>query len=207
MFNNEINLTELQRNIRRFQNQRAAGPDCIPIFWWKQLIETHYCLMTAYNEMVKNVEPIPDCIVESRTFLILKSIETENSKKYRPVTCLSTIYKLLTGILANKIIQTLRDECLKNKKMLQKSFGCKDQLLYSKALLKNCEKNKRLLYVIWIDCQKDFDSIPHSWLLDAIKLKGIADEINGFCNPLMATWKPIFNYQLKTDLSPQKYYR
>jgi hypothetical protein len=37
------------------------------------------------------------------TFLIPKIEYTENAKNYRPVTCLPTIYKLLTFIISRRM--------------------------------------------------------------------------------------------------------
>jgi hypothetical protein len=44
------------------------------------------------------------------------------------------------------------------------SKGCKDQLLISKAILKDCKKRRNNLNMAWIDYQKAFDSVPHSWI-------------------------------------------
>ena len=40
--------------------------------------------------------------------------------------------------------------------------GCKDQLLISKAILRECKSRKKSLSMAWIDYQKAFDSVPHS---------------------------------------------
>jgi hypothetical protein len=44
-----------------------------------------------------------------------------------------------------------------------RSKGCKDQLLISKAILQECKSRKKNLHMAWIDYQKAFDRVSHSW--------------------------------------------
>lgn len=57
------------------------------------------------------------------------------------VTCINTVYKTLTGILANKITEYLIEKELMPREQnwfCSRSFGCKKQLLYSNALIEDC---------------------------------------------------------------------
>jgi len=110
-------------------------------------------------------EQIPECLTAGVTFLIPKNDNTENPKNYRPVTCLPTIYKLITSIINRHVQKYMDDENLMPKE--QKgccggSKGCKDQLLISKAIL---QKYKRGGDCVWhgLIIIKLFDRVPHSW--------------------------------------------
>lgn len=84
---------------------------------------------------------IEEWLTTERIFLMLKDKEKgSESENYRPIACLLTAYKLLTGIIANQIYSYLErnnllpaewNECCKN------SEGMKDQLLTDKLVLKN----------------------------------------------------------------------
>ena len=43
--------------------------------------------------------------------------------------------------------------------------GCKDQLLISKVILREYKSRKKSLSMAWIDYQKAFDRVPHSWII------------------------------------------
>jgi ABC-type Na+ transport system ATPase subunit NatA len=61
---------------------------------------------------------------------------------YRPVTCLPTIYKLLTSVISRRMQQYMDDGNLipkERKRCRRGSKGCKDQLLISKAILQKCK--------------------------------------------------------------------
>ena len=53
------------------------------------------------------------------------------------------------------------------------SKGCKDQLPISKAILQECKRRKKNLRMAWIDYQKAFDRVPHSWIIKSLELIGI----------------------------------
>ena len=46
------------------------------------------------------------------TLLIPKNENTENPKKYRPVTCLPTMYKLITSVICRCMQKYMDDENL-----------------------------------------------------------------------------------------------
>jgi hypothetical protein len=54
--------------------------------------------------------------------------------------------------------------------------ACKDQLLISKAILRECKSRKKSLSMAWIDFQKVFDRVPHSWIIKSLEIIGITKE-------------------------------
>jgi len=69
------------------------------------------------------------------------------------------------------------------------SKGCKDQLLISKAILQECKCKKKILSMAWIDYQKAFDRMPHSWIIKALELIGINNKVLLFIKKVMTYWK------------------
>ena len=49
-------------------------------------------------------------------------------------------------------------------------YGCKDQLMINNAILENCKKKRKNLSIAWIDYNKAFDSVPHSWILQCLNM-------------------------------------
>ena len=47
----------------------------------------------------------------------------------------------------------------------QGSFGAKDQLLINKLFTEDCKTRHKSLSMAWVDYQKAYDSVRHSWLL------------------------------------------
>jgi hypothetical protein len=59
---------------------------------------------------------------------------------------------------------------------------CKDKLIISKAIYKDCKTRRKNLSIAWIDYQKASDSIPHRWIEKLIELGGVNCKIVRFCN-------------------------
>jgi hypothetical protein len=94
------------------------------------------------------------------------------------------MYKTPTGIIAKRISTHLEEQDLlpaEQKRCHPGSKGCKDQLMISKAIYKDCKRRKENLSIAWIDYQKEFDSIPHNWVEKLIELVGVNSKIVRFC--------------------------
>ena len=79
---------------------------------------------------------------------------------YRPIACLPMMWKLLTGMIAEKMYIHLAQNGLlfdAHKGCRKASRGTKGQLLIDKAILKNCRRRLTNLSMAWIDHRKAYD--------------------------------------------------
>ena len=88
--------------------------------------------------------------------------------------------KVFTAIITDFIM----DHCTTNNIVTEEqaagkvgSWGCADQLLINKMVYDEVIKNRRNLVTVWLDYKKAFDSVPHSWIIESLKLAKIPDEI------------------------------
>ena len=94
--------------------------------------------------------------------MIRKSGDSKEVRNYRPIKCLKTRYKTLTGITAKRIYTHLEEQSLlpaEQKGCHPGSKDCKDQLMISKVIYQDCRRRNRNLSIAWIDYQKAFDSV------------------------------------------------
>ena len=133
----------------------------------------------------------PEWLTPGSTTLLPKAIETKLPSKYRPICCLPTTYKLLTGIIADQIYDHLdRGNYMEKEQKGNKRrcLGTKDQLLINKTILEDCRKRGRNLSMAWIDYKKAFDSVPHSWIRRCMELYNINRETSNFLSNQMTKW-------------------
>ena len=131
--------------LRTTLNWKAPGRDQIPHFWLKQLTATHRHIAAIFNKLIEE-DQISDWLMAGVTFLIPKNENTENPKNYRPVTCLPTMYKLITSVISRHMQKYMDDEHLipkEQKGFYRGSKGYKDQLLISNAILQECKRWKK----------------------------------------------------------------
>jgi len=121
--------------LRTKLNWKAPGRDQIANFWLKQLTATHKHIAVLFNKLIEE-DQILEWLMAGVAFLISKNGNTENPKNYRPVTCLPTIYKLMTSIISRHLQKYVDDENLmprEQKRCCSGSKGWKDQLLIKKS--------------------------------------------------------------------------
>ena len=70
----------------------------------------------------------------------------------------------------------------------RQSRGTKDQLILDKMVIKNCKKRMTNLNVAWIDYKKAYNMIPHTWILQYLKIFKVANMRN-LIEKSMKTWK------------------
>ena len=153
-------------------------------------LHPHYA--NTFNNLISNQEEPPAWLTQGTTSLLPKSEDTQKANKYRPICCLNTTYKLLTGIIADSIYAHLeKGEFLENeqKGCIRDKMGTKDQLLINKTILEDCRRRQRNLSMAWIDYRKAFDSVPHTWINRCLELYKINDTLREFLKRQMLHWK------------------
>ncbi|KAI5731489.1 hypothetical protein M8J77_010820 [Diaphorina citri] len=187
-----ITLDDVTSTIKRTINWKSGGIDHIQNFWWKYFPSTHIYLMQFFNEFIENPDTIPEILTKGKTVLVFKKGDPKQSQNYRPITCLLTIYKIFTSIIKSKVYQHVIDNNIlawEQKGCISKSFGSKEQIVIDSFVVNQARIKKRNLSNCYIDYAKAYDSIPHSWLLEVLKIYKINDNIINTLAKLMTNWK------------------
>ena len=188
----DITISDVRTAISNTNNWTSPGLDKIPNFWLKNLEELHMDMAREYTILLKERNKCPEWLTQGLTFLIPKSNDTRETKNYRPITCLPTMYKTLSSIITDRTYVHLEDNGLlpnEQKGCRSGSYGCKDQLLVNKMILEDCKTRKKNLTTSWIDYRKAFDSVPHSWIIKTLELCKVSPEIIKFMEVNMKNWK------------------
>lgn len=189
--NFKFSLENVQQAARRIKNWKAPGPDQLHGFWLKKLTSLHNHLERLYNTSLIN--GCPAWMTEGRTVLLQKDVQKGTAvENYRPITCLPTMWKLLSGIVSDGIRSHLQQNKLipiEQKGCMPFCRGTKDQLLTDKAIIRNCKRRKTNLSMVWIDYKKAFDSVPHSWLIECMRMFKVNENLIHFIKEGMDKWR------------------
>ena len=97
------------------------------------------------NHIIDGERPLPDWMTFGKTVLCQKDPAKENTvDNYRPMSCLPLMWKLMTGMLAEKTYSHLERENVlssEQKGCRKRSRGTKDQLLIDKMVLTDCKRH------------------------------------------------------------------
>ena len=108
------------------------------------------------------------------------------------------MYKLYEGCL-NTFLQ---EHCIRNNTITPEQAGGKPevggsikQLLLNISILNEVIQSKRNLITIWLDYQRVFDSIPHDWMIQYIRLAKIPEKLVTAIETLTKQWATIVQLQ------------
>ena len=114
-------------------------------------------LTEIINEMMRKPEEIPTWLTQGKTTLIFKSGKENEAKNYRPITCLPTMYKLMTLMMTERVYKHVTDNNIlpfEQKGCMREARGCKEQLMLDKNIMqivktqkKNCRNDRTSAYV------------------------------------------------------------
>lgn len=86
-----------QRALGKQKGWTAPDPDGTPGYWLKVFRGAAAFLKAEMWEMLNGRREIPEWFVRGRKVMLPKEGCTGRPEQFRPITCLNTAYKLLTG--------------------------------------------------------------------------------------------------------------
>ena len=172
-------------------NWKSPGPELVQGFWLKNFSSLHEGVRLQLKECLDSGF-VHSWLTRGRTSLLQKDKCKGNvASNYRPITYLSLMRKLLTGVIADEIHAHLDQEKLlpeEQKGCRKGSRGTNDLLYIDWAVIKEVKSRNRNLAMAWIDYKKTYDTIPHSWIIECLDLFEVAQNIKFLLNS-MEKWK------------------
>uniref|UniRef100_A0A0N5C0B1 Reverse transcriptase domain-containing protein n=1 Tax=Strongyloides papillosus TaxID=174720 RepID=A0A0N5C0B1_STREA len=199
-----ILTSEIEYALKNTKNGKAPGLDTITnetlkaggIHLWRILAELFTeCLRTR---------KIPTLWKTSKTVLLFKKGDHEDIKNYRPICLLSSIYKLFTKIILNRIARTLDEAQPREQAGFRSGYSTIDHIHTLNQILERAEEYKLPLVLTFIDYEKAFDSVEINAVINAISKQGIQKQyvelikdINRGCNTTIKLFHKKLQIQVK----------
>jgi len=86
-------------------------------------------------------------------------------------------------IQANSIIPT------EQKGNASNTFGTIDQLIINKMIMEEAKHKNRNISTAWIDYKKAYDSVPHDWIIETLRIHKFDPTIIKFFETTMTNWQ------------------
>ncbi|XP_015190765.1 PREDICTED: uncharacterized protein LOC107074124 [Polistes dominula] len=139
----KITEDELKNTIRSTHNWKHPGPDHIQNYWYKKFTTTHPYLTQQINKIIEDPQELLSFLTEGITFTKPKNQNTENLANYRPITCLPTLYKIITSTICRQIDTHLTKNNIISEELKgcrRNSQGCKEQLIIDSIIMNQARK-------------------------------------------------------------------
>ncbi|KAI2795587.1 hypothetical protein BLOT_016634 [Blomia tropicalis] len=183
---NQEKIKELvERFVRYLPNWKAPGHDKVYNFFIKKITSLHTKLSLIVCQVVSDPEQIDEEFYRGITYLIAKKENANSPEDLRPITCLPSIYKLVSKVVAELVNEMcelnglIADNQMGTKRKCQ---GAKEQAIINKLI--NLDNNNQL-YTCWIDIKKAFDSVRHEYLIDCLVRINMPENIIAFVSRML----------------------
>ena len=136
----EINADMVKHQVKKIKNWTAPGKDDVHGYWLRHFTSLYTRIAKQLNHLLQT-GTIEDWMTAGKMTLLIKNGEKGTiPNNYRPITCLPTIFKLMTAIIAESMLNHLENNGIipdEQRGNRRKSRGTKDQLLIDKMILRN----------------------------------------------------------------------
>ena len=187
-----VTFDKVKKEIAKRTGWTAPGSDGIQNYWWKKFESAQKALTRAFTKLKEDNSMIPIWWPTGRMVLLPETKNLEDEKKYRPITCLNTSYKIMTGVIAKYMREHTMENEIWNEGQLgavEGVLGTMDQLIIDRCIMEEVKQYHRNLAVAFYDYKKAYDKVHHDWMLRVYHWIGIPTEVITLISQLMEKWK------------------
>lgn len=170
-------IAEIKEAIKKLKTSKAAGPDNLPCD----------LLKTDCNLLAKTLHPILAHIWHSNTIpsewkegLIInlpKKGDLSDCKNWRGITLLNSIYKILAGLILNRIADSLEPKLLKEQAGFRPGRSCVDHINALRLIVEQSTEFRSPLYLVFVDFERAFDTLNHQSMYKVLQAIGIPHKL------------------------------
>lgn len=102
-----IKITETTSFLSKTHNWKSSRGNQIPNYWLEAFPATCTYITKVINTIIEEPKQTPN---QRTTGILPNSDDTKELNNYQPITCLSTVYKMLTGITARIISEHFKEQ-------------------------------------------------------------------------------------------------
>ncbi|XP_071572942.1 uncharacterized protein [Temnothorax nylanderi] len=174
----EISLGEMKRVMRKLKDGKAMGRDGIPSEVWKRGGKELEIWAWRFINRIWKGGGWPENWKEGIIAPIVKKGEGKRVEEYRGVTIMSSLYKVYTAILAERLREELEGKGIvpQNQTGFRRGMGTIDNIYVLNYLVnRKLEKKGGKLIACFVDLRAAFDSVDRGVLIKAMRERGIRE--------------------------------
>merc|ERR1712074_303721 len=172
----KIEEKELKEALDKVSSGKAPGIAGLEreflLRFWKQIGKT----IALASEIYVSREKLNSFMDRGLIKVIKKGgTDGEELKNWRPITLLSQIYKLISGVVAGRMKKLLIKLISGCQKAYQNTSNIGKIILDILETIALCNNHKTQAIILLVDFSKEFDSISHEYIYESLKFFNFGD--------------------------------
>lgn len=184
----EFTEEEMKEVIFGLHSEKAPGPDgfigkFFKVAWEFIKADLLVAVNYFYNQHMQHL----NVLNSAHIVLIPKKADAKVITDYGPISLTSSMAKILSKLLANRLSSCLSDIISRNQSAFIKKRSIHDNFLYTQNLIRELHKNKRPSLFLKLDIAKAFDSVSWSYLMELLEVLGFGPKWRFWVTALLST--------------------
>jgi hypothetical protein len=168
---------EVREVLRHIRTSGAPGKDGVTAEALRVGADALVAPLTRlFNECVRQTS-VPITLSDAKTILLYKKGDPTEISNYRPISLLSTIYKILTKLLLCRILNSLEAAETPEQAGFRKRHSTIDHIQAVNELVEKTREYHLPLVMVFVDYEKAFDSVEISFVWHALRRQGAPEQI------------------------------
>lgn len=185
-FMRDFTVAEIEHVFKKAKDT-APGTDGVRYKHLRDMDKTCDILFMLYNEL-KRVRQIPKIWKESETTLILKGGDVSDPSNWRPISLLSTMYKVYSSLWNNRL-KEVEGVISPVQRGFSSRNGCSDSIALLRAAIEHSRAQRGTMAVAWLDLTNAFGTVPHELITFSLEQFGFP---SGFVDVISNIYKDNF---------------
>ncbi|CAI5993344.1 unnamed protein product [Closterium sp. NIES-65] len=164
---------EVKEALEGLPKGKSPGQDGLPA----ELFVEHWDLLGgAFMRFVRDFEvtgALPESLTTAVTVLLHKKGEKDLLTNYRPITLLTTVYKVLAKVLANRLKQELHHIISKEQHGFIPGRSLADAVALVADAIEVADNDGEDWYLFLVDFQKAYDTVSRPFLFKTLEKPGL----------------------------------
>lgn len=164
---------ETMKAINSQKIDKTPGSDQITNELLKSVASTIAPILTELFNDIIETEDIPTDWTKSTIILLHKKGDKGDIGNYRPISLMSNVYKVFSKIILSRITTTLDENQPKEQAGFRSKFSTIDHIHVVRQIIQKYKEYNKSFYVGFVDFNKAFDSLEHSFIWQALQSQGV----------------------------------
>ena len=160
---------ELDHVLKAQKHGKTPGPDKCPAEFFQWLNhQNRHILLECFNDILDR-DIYPESFKLANIVSIYKKGDATQMKNYRPIALLQTLYKILAGLIKNRLIQTYDAWIQKSQFGFRPKKSTAQAIFIARRLMDISERTGANLSLVLLDWKMAFDKVNQTKLLQALR--------------------------------------